>query len=245
MRAWWWMSNSLISRPALYIAGEALAVAALAAAALPAWSQDQPQRIRVTVERQEQAGWAAVNPALVFAVGDRVRFRVSTTFAGYLYVTNRGTSGAYELLFPRSDTGAENRIAANKDYIVPASQGWFKVSGPPGQDVIYWLVSPVDLGHQYKPLPPPPEPGAPPPGIYPRCDDTILKARGDCIDTTAGVKPVKPGENLPENIGGVASATPRELLFIQDNNQSKESVVVSSPTPLSGPVVYELRLAHR
>ena len=215
---------------------------------------DEPQRISVTVERQDSAGWTAVNPALVFAPNDHVRFRVSTTFAGYLYVMNYGTSRSYELLFPRGDTGSDNRIAANKDYIVPASQGWFKVNGPPGQDVIYWLVSPVDLGHQYMPLPPPPQlsspqTGAPPPQMHPRCDDTILKARGECVDTTAGVKPVKPGEKLPENIGGVASATPRELMFIQgsigQSNQSKESVVVASPAPLTGPVVYELRLAHR
>ena len=148
-----------------------------------------------------------------------------------------------ELMFPRSDTGLDNKIEANKDYVVPASQGWFKVSGPPGQDVVYWMVSPLDLGHQYMPLPPPPKPGNL--QLKPRCDDTIFKARGDCIDTSAGVKPVKPGETLPENLGSVATATPRELLFIQENGKAKESVVVSSPVPLSGPVVYELRLSHR
>ena len=52
-------------------------------------------------------------------------------------------------------------------------------------------------------------------------------------------------DKLPENMTGVVTATPRELLFIQDNSVGKESVVVSSPAPLSGPVVYELRLAHR
>jgi len=56
---------------------------------------------------------------------------------------------------------------------------------------------------------------------------------------------VKPAGKLPENMNGVVKPTPRELLFIQDNSIGKESVVVSSPAPLSGPVVYELRLAHR
>jgi hypothetical protein len=84
-----------------------------------------------------------------------------------------------------------------------------------------------------------------PPTLHPRCDDSIFKARGECIDTSAGIKPVKPGERLPENMSGVVSETPRELIFIQDNSSTKESVVVSSPAPLSGPVVYELRLAHR
>jgi hypothetical protein len=206
----------------------------------------EPQRIRVTVERRDPSGWRAVNAALVFTPGDRLRFRVSASFAGYLYVMNQGTSGSYELLFPRSDTGSDNQIQAAKDYVVPATaQGYFRVSGPPGQDIVYWLVSPVDLGRQYRPLPPPPEPGAVPPTLHPRCDDSIFKARGECIDTSAGIKPVKPGERLPENMSGVVSETPRELIFIQDNSSTKESVVVSSPAPLSGPVVYELRLAHR
>jgi len=210
----------------------------------PVWAQ-APQRVRVAVEKRDGTTWTAVNPAHVFEPGDRLRFRVSATFAGYLYVMDQGTSGNYELLFPRSDTGSDNRIAASQDYIVPASQGVFKVSGPPGHDVIYWLVSPVDLGKQYRPLPPPPPPGSAPPSMRPRCDDAIFKSRGDCIDTQAGLKPVKPEDKLPENMAGVVAATPRELLFIQDNSVGKESVVVSSPAPLSGPVVYELRLSHR
>jgi hypothetical protein len=154
---------------------------------------------------------------------------------------NHGTTGTYELLFPRSDTGSDNRIETAREYIVPASQGWFSVSGPPGQDIIYWLVSPVELAREYKPLPPPPPRPEPPGSLRPRCDDSILKSRGECIDDSAGVRPVKPGETLPSNLAGVVGATPRELLFMQDKGGS----VLSSPTPLQGPVVYELRLSHR
>ena len=122
----------------------------------------------------------------------------------------------------------------------------FKVSGPPGHDVIYWLVSPVDLGRQYRPLPPPLAPVRRRPCMLLRAATTrFSKSRGDCIDTSAGVKPVKPEDKLPENMTAWSRPTPRELLFIQDNSVGKESVVVSSPAPLSGPVVYELRLAHR
>ena len=202
----------------------------------------EPQRIRVTVERLDSAGWIAVNAAHVFDPGEKVRFRFSSSNAGYLYAINLGTSRSYELLFPRSDTGNDNRVEASKSYVVPAVQGYFKISGPPGQDVVYWLVSPVDLGKQYRPLPPPLAPSERPLQITPRCDDSIFKARGDCVDTSAGLKPTsKP----PENMNGIVKATPRELLFIQDNSVGKESVVVSSPAPLTGPVVYELRLAHR
>jgi hypothetical protein len=200
-----------------------------------------PQRIRLIVERQDASVWKEANAALVFNTGDRLRFRMSANFGGYLYVMNHGTTGSYELLFPRSDTGSDNRIEASTDYVVPASQGWFSVNGPAGQDVIYVVVSPVELARQYKPLPPPPPRPEPPGGLRPRCDDSILKARGECIDDSAGVRPVKPGETLPSNLAGVAGATPRELLFMQDQG----GAVVSSKTPLAGPVIYELRLAHR
>ena len=202
---------------------------------------DDVQRIKLTVEKQEGSAWKPVDSALVFAAGDKLRFKVSATFAGYLYVMNHGTSGAYELLFPRSDTGSDNSIEVLKEYIVPAVQGWFKVTGPAGHDIVYWVISPVKLGSQYRPLPPPPPHPDFPQSFKPRCDDTIFKSRGDCVDTSAGVKPLKEGEAVPKNLDSIASPTPRELLFIQE----KGGTVVSSPSPLTGPVVYELRLAHR
>lgn len=202
---------------------------------------DDVQRIKLAVERQEASGWKPVDSALVFAPGDKLRFRVSSTFAGFLYVMNHGTSGAYELLFPRSDTGADNSIEAGKEYIVPAAQGWFKVTGPAGHDIVYWVISPIKLGNEVRPLPPPPPTASLPLTFRPRCDDEIFKSRGDCVDTSAGVKPLKEGEAVPKNLNGLAVPTPRELLFIQENG----ATVVSSPAPLTGPVVYELRLAHR
>jgi hypothetical protein len=214
---------------------------ALSLAAVALSAQSDPQRVTLLVDRQENNNWRPMNAASVFNSGDHLRFRVQSNFSGYLYVMNHGTSGAYELLFPRSDTGADNHIEAGKEYVVPAGQGWFKISGPSGYDTVYWLVSPVELTHQYRPLPPPPATPKLPSTLRPRCDDTVFKARGECLDDSAGVKPVAPGETLPGNLSGIAGATPRELLFMQD----KGGVVLSSPEPLSGPVVYELRLAHR
>jgi hypothetical protein len=202
---------------------------------------DDVQRIRLTVERQDASGWKTVDSALVFSANDKLRFHLTSTFAGYLYVMNHGTSGTYELLFPRSDTGADNSIEAKKDYVVPAAQGWFKVTGPAGHDIVYWVISPVKLGNEIRPLPPPPPNADLPLSFRPRCDDAIFKSRGDCVDTSAGVKPLKEGEAVPKNLDRIATPTPRELLFIQE----KGATVVSSPAPLTGPVVYELRLAHR
>lgn len=203
---------------------------------------DDPNRIQLSLERNDKGVWQGVPANLVFAQNDRIRFRFSTNFDGYLYVMNQSTSGNYELLFPRQDTGEMNRIEAGKQYIVPATQGWFKVTGPPGYDVIYWVVSPIELGGEtgYR-LPPPPKAGSPGVTLHPRCDDTIFKARGDCVDNSAGPKQVKEGEKLPDNLTGIPGAASRELIFIQD----KDRFIVSSPVPLKGPVIYEFRLAHR
>ena len=202
-----------------------------------------PRRMELTLERQEGGAWRAVDPGLVFAQGDRVRFRFHTNFDGYLYVMNQATSGDYEILFPREDTGEQNRIEAGREYVVPAVQGWFRVSGPPGQDILYWMVTPLALGAQpkYQPLPPPPKPGAVPPRLVPRCDDTIFKARGECVDGSAGAKGVRPEEKLPDNLSGVPGASSGQLMFIRDQDVS----VVASPEPLTAPVIYEFRRAHK
>ncbi|HEV8413768.1 MAG TPA: DUF4384 domain-containing protein [Bryobacteraceae bacterium] len=222
----------------MMLARTSFALFALASACLAA----DPQRVRVTVEREDGSGWKAMNPATVFAPNERLRFRLTTNFSGFLYVMNHGTADTYELLFPRTDTGSDNRIEAGKEYVVPANQGWFRIAGPAGQDLMYWLVSPVELPSGYQRLPPPPahDPTLPS-SMHPRCDDQVLKARGECIDNSAGVRPVEPGEKLPSNLSGVAGATPRELLFLEE----KGDTVLSSKQPLTGPVIYELRLAHR
>jgi hypothetical protein len=226
----------------------AIAVFAMLAAATAAGQTKKlaqgPNRIELTLERLENKTWQAVDPGLVFDTGDRIRFRFRANFDGYLYVMDQATSGNYETLFPREDTGEQNRIEAGQEYVVPATtQGLFRITGPPGYDILYWLVTPLSLGAppKYQPLPPPPKSGPVPPRLTPRCDDTIFKARGECVDSSAGPKGVKPAEKLPENLSGVPGAASRELMFIREQNSS----VVASPAPIGGPVIYEFRVAHR
>jgi hypothetical protein len=183
-------------------------------------------RMEITLERRDGNAWKSVDPGLVLAASERVRFRFKSNFKGYLYVINHSTSGTNTLLFPRQDTGSMNRIEAGKEYVVPATQGAFRVAGPAGYDVISWMVSPVVLAAPS--LPERAEPTAPV-EMKPRCDDTIFRARGDCVDTAAGPK------------SQADDAASRELVFMRQKNSS----VIASPNPLHGPVVYEFRLAHR
>lgn len=200
-----------------------------------------PHRMEITLEKRAGEAWKAVDPSLVLASGDRIRFRFRANFNGYLYVMNHGSSGDYVLLFPAEETGRENRIEAGKEYVVPATKGAFRVTGPPGHDVVYWLVTPMELGAPpYTPLPPPPQPRPTPYNLLPRCDDAVLRARGDCVDSSAGPRQLSKEAPVPENMSG-AGAGGDGLVIIRQNTRS----VVSSPVPLKGPVLYEFHLAHR
>ena len=193
-----------------------------------------PHRLEITLEREQGGDWKTVDPGLVFDQDDHVRFRVRGNFNGFLYVTNQTTSGVSRLLFPSEDAGKQNRMETGREYLLPATEGWFRITGPPGHEIIYWLISPVELKNEgggpppYVPLPPPPKSGEAPANLTPRCDDTILRARGDCVDTSAGPKP---GRDLRS----------RDLTFMRRQNAS----VVAAPAALAGPVVFEFRLAHR
>jgi hypothetical protein len=204
--------------------------------------------MEITLERKENGRWRKVPAQTIFAQGDYVRFRYRGSFAGNLYVMNQGSSGDYVRLFPGADTGQDNYVEANREYVIPAEAtgGAFRISGPAGYDTVYWVVMPAESGatpqKPYKPLPPPPANPAAPKNMTPRCDETIWKARGECLDRAAGPRAVTAPESLPSNLGGIAGATPRELVFLQDKSNS---TVVSAPAALNGPVVYEFRIAHK
>src|SRR5438270_3130695 len=221
--------------PALAIALRVAAVSSAGAAPDPARA-----RIEVTLERKAGARWAVIDPSLVLDSGDVVRFRFKANFDGYLYVTNMGTSGQYSLLFPREETGTRNQVESGKDYLVPATDTILRVSGPAGYESVYWLVSPVSLGRlpEMRPARPP---DSRPPVLIPRCDDTILRARGLCLDPQAGPRVVGKEERLPPELGKL-KATTRELTIVQQQNQ-----YVLSPAggTASAPVLYEFRLAHK
>ena len=75
-----------------------------------------------------------------------------------------------------------------------------------------------------------PAPGAAPANLQPRCDDAIFRARGECVDTGAGLKK----NDLP-------ALRSRELMFLR----KEERMVVASPPQSTGPFSYQFRIAHR
>lgn len=225
-----------------------LSLAPLAAEAAPAAA---PVRL-VSIQLQQKIGKKVenVDPRHIFKTGDIVRFVLHPSVDAYLYVVDLTTSGHYDVLFPRDDTGNDNHIEPGHPYLLPATQdGWFEVTGPAGHERLYFVMSPIDLtmgqvqgshGWQIGPGPKV-APGQVPPDITPRCDDTIFKSRGLCIDPSAGPKQVSPNETLPRGLLGSGQVASRDLTFTRKSSASE----VESDSPLKGPVVYEFFLAHK
>lgn len=189
----------------------------------------------------------AVPQKAVFRNGDILRFRLGSQIEGYLYVLDRGTTGRDAVLFPAPNTSATgNRLEINRSYVVPAEgEGWFEVGGPTGFDILYFLVSasPINL-----PSSPSPQSGseapsaalAPEPSnLLPRCDDAIFRARGECVDASAGVAPLPPDAAIPRELIPLARTASRDIVLTDDG----EDTAVQSAARF--PLVYTFRLAHR
>jgi hypothetical protein len=220
---------------------------ALVPQAIPATPQTgNVSLISIVLEKKLGDQVQTVDPTHVFTGGDTVRFRLRPAVDGFLYVMDLNTSGKYEVLFPRPETGNDNRIAKGHDYIMPAtSNGWFEITGPAGRETIYFVLSPIELtigqmqNRATQNLPPQ---GIAPSSMQPRCDDAVFKARGECTDSGAGPKAVGPNEPLPREItqATAGNGSSRDLKFTSDG----ASATVTTDSPLAGPVVYEFLLSH-
>lgn len=198
----------------------------------------------IHLEQKKDDKPVAMYPGHVFQSGDVVRFRVTARgMEGYLYVIDQGTSGAYTTLYPAQGTHADTFLHVDQDVFVPSVEdGWFEVGGPAGFDVLYFVVSP-------KPIDIAPGSGESAPGaaaplpesMKPRCDDAIFRARGECVDSTAGPAPLPRDVPLPPQITAAAKNAARDLV-LEENDEDHS---VKATAPLDKPAVYVFRLAHQ
>lgn len=204
----------------------------------------------IRLEQRKGSDVRAVAQNTVFRNGDVLRFRLTSQIAGYLYVVDKGTTGSTSPLFPSANASSDgNHIEVNRSYLVPADgDGWFEVSGPAGFDTLYFLVSssPMTLPQQKAPSaggdvdhaqPAPP----PPAGLLPRCDDAIFKARGECLDGSAGVAPLAPDAAVPRELIPLARTASRDIVLTNDGDDTEVQPAPAAKLPL----IYTFRLAHR
>ena len=207
------------------------------------------RRVDLILEKKEANGVRAVNAEFVFATGDKIRFRFRSAVNGYLYVMDQGSSGTWQQLYPRNELTQSRHILAGKDYLVPASgAGWFEVTGPPGYDNVYFLISPMDLG---KTLPATSKPSEETDShtedaaafatATPRCDDKLFETQGECLDTNAGLKPLGKNEALPKKLSQLPAETSRDLIVVDNPKDTS----VSSTEPFAAPSIFRFRIAHK
>jgi hypothetical protein len=82
---------------------------------------NRPLGLRYSLLKRAGAGQEEVDPDTEFHAGDRIRLAVEANDSGYLYLINRGSSGAWNVLFPSPEVaGGDNRIQAGIRYEIPA-----------------------------------------------------------------------------------------------------------------------------
>jgi hypothetical protein len=223
----------------LLLSGWQTTGAAPAGAAQPAPTPTAVQ-LEISLEQKRGDGRAEpVAPGHVFAAGDVVRLKLKSHYNGYLYVLDQGTSGRFATVFPAAETGNDNRIRPSREYLVPAvSDGWFEVNGPEGFDVLYFLLSPSQLASPATQAFVAPGPVS---SLKPRCNDQVFRARGECMDDSAGPAALAPDATLPAQLPPAAASASRDITFVQGGGSGPVTVA----GPAAAPTIYTFRLAHR
>jgi len=82
-----------------------------------------------------------VDAAGVFRAGDRIRVSVEVNDTAHLYIVNRGSSGAWKVLFPSAEIeGGNNRVEAGRRYEIPAGYV-FTFDEQPGVEKLFLVLS--------------------------------------------------------------------------------------------------------
>ena len=198
-----------------------------------------PDLVEITLERKKNGRVEPMATGHVFETGDVIRMRLNSHYLGYLYVMNQGTSGRFSTVFPSADTGNDNRVLPDKQYLVPAvDEGWFEVQGPAGFDVLYFLLSPTALATPTASSFVAPGPIS---SMKPRCNDRIFRARGECMDDSAGPAALPKETELPAPLKPIAGEASRDIVF----SKKKGDATVTVAGPQAAPMLYTFRLAHQ
>lgn len=193
----------------------------------------------IVLEKQTSSGIQQMRQEHVFEPGDIIRFRLASRYNGYMYVMDQGTSGKFSTIFPSPDAGNDNRLTSGSSYLVPSSgDGWFQIEGPAGFEVLYFLLSPTPIAplvSQQKFVAP-----GPISSLKPRCNDAIFKARGECMDSSAGPSVLPSNATVPAPLQPLAGSASRDIIFTRKG----EETTVASSSGSTAPVIYTFRLAH-
>ncbi len=96
--------------------------------------------VKTTVLLTRGGKESTVLPTEEFKSGDKVKLMFTTNIDGYVYWLAQGSSGSYAMLFPNEQTGMDNAVKRNEQYMVPA-KGAFRFDDTPGDETLLCIVS--------------------------------------------------------------------------------------------------------
>jgi hypothetical protein len=88
-------------------------------------------KVKMELMRNNQLSLVSTQETLLD--GDRIAFRTSVNYRGYLMVTNAGTSGKVNVLYA-------GQVSPTSDMRIPA-KGWIRVTGKGGDEVVNFIMS--------------------------------------------------------------------------------------------------------
>jgi hypothetical protein len=214
---------------------KAWAVFLLLSATAMAENLDQTP-LTVSVEKLSSTGdWRPVEQDEVLASQTWIRFRVKTAVSGRLYGLAEGTSGQSQVIFPLQSMDQRNVAAAGMEFVLPR-EGAFQVTGPAGEDVVYWVLTPGSPAGRIGSAP---EHGSRLHTLVPRCDDAAFASGFQCSGARPGAAVVRSEAGIRENAGRSNQMRARDLRFGQPPSPSERVNRQSD-----GPVVVEVRIKH-
>ena len=199
-----------------------------------------PRTVEVSVQRAHGEDWETIDARTVFKPGEQIRFRFRANFPGYLYVLDETSSGTFVWLFPDQNSGLNNQVQPDQWSLVPATQGAFGIPPTAGYETIYWVVSPAPLRDLNLEGSGPPR-TIPHTTMVPRCEESVLQARGSCLDRKAGPKPLSDTARLQQIIGTGPSLRSRDIAF----DRSSKSTRLKVRNLAGDALVYEFWIAHQ
>lgn len=101
-----------------------------------------PLGVRYAIlKRADAQRTVEVDPEGVFRAGDRIRVSIEVNDGAYLYIVNRGSSGAWKVLFPSAEVqGGHNRVEPGRGYEIPPGYV-FTFDEQPGVERLFLVLS--------------------------------------------------------------------------------------------------------
>jgi hypothetical protein len=173
--------------------------------------------LRITVELRRDGAVKMVSPQSDFRNGDQIRLHFVSNVDGYVYALNETPSGETKVIFPTAEAGSNNMIHKAQDYTIPATNGWFRMTGGAGAEKVLMILSPRALPEMESKLqapdrtaaavPPPPPPRKSAPQNSGASNSTIAAASGGAVNSTAATVTNTAAAVDPTASGGAANST--------------------------------------